>query len=109
MQNIYFTVMHDEFEDGEKLDWAIVVEKEFWDQYKKLDDTMDKNLENAFAGLVSLDGPENVSWEHDYISIDKIVSHMNNKGYNLLINDETFINEFQKKYGVEPKNYYASV
>ena len=28
MQNIYFTVMHDEFEDGEKLDWAIVVEKE---------------------------------------------------------------------------------
>ena len=32
-----------------------------------------------------------------------------NKGYNLLINDETFINESQKKYGVEPKNYYASV
>ena len=74
MQNIYFTVMHDEFEDGEKLDWAIVVEKEFWDQYKELDDTMDKNLEDAFAGLVSLDGPENVSWEHDYISIDAFLS-----------------------------------
>lgn len=106
MKDVYFTVVHDQFDDGEKIDWAIVVEKEFWDQCKGFDDTMDENLEDALAELTSIDSPETVSWDPTNVSLEDIISMMKNRGYNLLVDDERFINEFKEEHGVEPKDYY---
>lgn len=102
MKNIYMmTYDHIGF-DGEIYKEAVYCDKEYWDKHKAIDDAPEQELIDAFEEL----GLEEITtgtlqWCND-ISIGVLTNKMKQKGYNLIVDDDDFIEDCCTNFKWDP-------
>ena len=102
MKDIYMmTYDHIGF-DGEIYKEAVYCDKEYWDKYKAIDDAPEQELIDAFEEL----GLEEVTtgtlqWCND-ILIGELTNKMKQKGYNLIVDDDDFIEDCCTTFNWDP-------
>mgnify|MGYP006913559426 CR=1 FL=1 len=102
MKDIYMVTYNHTGLDGETYQEATYCDKEYWDKYKAIDDAPEQELIDAFEEL----GLEEVmtgtlQWCDD-ISIDELTNKMKQKGYNLIIDDDDFIEDYCTTFKWDP-------
>lgn len=87
--------------DGEPVSSAMFCRKKYWEKNKAIEDGFSEKydrLSEAFESVgVEVVGDGEVEWED--LTPKQIKKALKEKGIELLINDETFIEEFENKYG----------
>lgn len=94
MKDIYMMTCDHIGLNGETHQEAVYCDREYWDKYKAIDDTPEQELINAFEEL----GLEEITtgtlqWYND-ILISELTNKMKQKGYNLIVDDEDFIEDY---------------
>lgn len=85
--------------------YGLFCDKDYWDQNHCIDDGSSDNYEDIVEAFeqtaVSEDSDGIVEWCG--ISLDIIKANMAKCGIMLLIDDETFINEYKAEFGQDPR------
>ena len=106
MIDVYFVpyIIKNESEN-EEYKCATVCNKEFWDEHKYLEDDIDEEMLDIFYELGLSDFADSeVMWDNEETTVEQVVDTMKEKGYNLLVNDHKFINEFIEIFKTDPRD-----
>ena len=84
----------------------LFTDKEFWEENHYICDGPAHNLLTAFSEIGLEESTTAVlEWyNNEELSMDKIKQEMRNRGFNLLVNDSTFIKEYMQEFEEDPRN-----
>lgn len=107
MKDIYvvpFKVIDDFYED--EYYNILFTDKEFWEENHYICDRPAHNLLTAFSEIGLEESTTSVlEWDNDKeMPMDKIKQKMKDRGFNLLVNDPTFIEEYIFEFGEDPRS-----
>lgn len=107
MRDIYVVPfkVKDSFYDEEYYN-ILFTDKEFWEENHYICDGPAHNLLTAFSEIGLEESTTAVlEWCNDEeMSLEEIKQKMKNRGFNLLINDPVFIEEYIQEFGEDPRS-----